>query len=175
MQKSWRNRTRRTRTHKQEEEVRIPTGILLVIRVQWQSLNISVWCSWLDLLTPPPISYDLMTLKFNSVWFNITVATLIDCFRVTFCAVKPKFHYADFSEISPRHMLRGSFGVSDRRDMSRWFEKFPRKVGNKIASGKRGRRRRSGQINGRGVARNLFFFWGGGISFFLGEGYKTVE
>ena len=39
--------------------------------------------------------------------------------------VKPKFHYADFPETSPLDVSRGSFGVSDHRDMSRWFEKIP--------------------------------------------------
>jgi len=45
--------------------------------------------------------------------------------------IKPQFHYADFPETSPRGVLRGSFGVSNHRDMSIWFEKFPWQVGNK--------------------------------------------
>ena len=54
----------------------------------------------------------------------------------TQCTVKvygatPKFHYADFPETSPWHVVRGSFGVSNHCDMSKWFEKFPWQVGNK--------------------------------------------
>jgi len=88
--------------------------------------------------------------------------------------IKPKFHYnAHFPETSPPYVSgksatchrefvdmdhvtgksRASFGISNHRDMSRWFEKFPWQVGNKPVCfhrvyKKQRNRRRHGQING---------------------------
>jgi len=91
-------------------------------------------------------------VQLSEITHNCTVTTNVwNVFLLSdniYGPVKPKFHYADFPEVSVksatchgevadiRHVTGkspslGSFGVSNHRDMSRWFEKIPWQVGDK--------------------------------------------